>query len=235
MAEDDGVLLFVFRGSLFKIPEGVQLPKAGSLFSARSLTFRGGERVLELGAGAGVTAVLAARAGGHVIATDVVPECVEAIRANAVLNGVADRIDARLGDCYEPVSGMTFDLICTNPPQMPTPPGAERDDAVAAADNGGPDGWAMLDRVILGASDHLNAGGRVIFTIFDFLGQKRALRTIEEAGLAPQILARETQAFPRLGYERIDYLRSIDDEGMLPPIGMPRTVERLMLCGLKSQ
>ena len=233
MSGDEGVLLFVFRGCLFKIPEGVQLPKAGSLFFARSLTFREGERMFELGAGAGVTAVLAARAGCHVIATDVVPECVEAIKANAALNGVEERIDARLGDCYEPVSRLTFDLICTNPPQMPTPPGRERDDAGAAADNGGPDGWAILDRAIRGAPSHLNAGGRVIVTIFDFLGQKRALRTIEEAGLTPAIIARETQAFPRLGYERIDYLRSIDDEGTLPSSGSPPTVERLMLCGTK--
>src|SRR3972149_6311784 len=57
---------------------------------------------LRIGAGVGLAAVLAARAGCQVIATDLVPEAVACVKANAVLNGVADRLDARLGDCYEP-------------------------------------------------------------------------------------------------------------------------------------
>src|SRR5207245_2512325 len=77
--------------------------------------------------------VLAARAGAHVVATDIVPEAVEAIRGNATLNGVS--VDARLGDCYAPVRGERFDLICSNPPQMPAPSGREPSDAVAAADS----------------------------------------------------------------------------------------------------
>jgi release factor glutamine methyltransferase len=235
MREDDGLLLYAAHGCLFKIPPRVQAPKAGSLLFARSLTFGKGESVLELGAGAGVTAVLAARAGCRVVATDLVPECVAAIRANALLNGVADRIEVRLGDCYEPVSGLTFNLICTNPPQMPTPPGCDRDDPEALSDNGGPDGWKILDRVIQGAPRHLSPGGRLVFTIFGFLGIKRTLKKIEEVGLTPEIIARETQSFPRIGYERIDYLRPFDDEGTIPQTSLPRTVERLVLCGTKLQ
>src|SRR5574337_823863 len=149
---DDGVLLYAYRGALFKITEGVQAPKAGSLLFCRHLAVRPGERVLELGCEAGLAAILAARAGCSVVATDVVPEAVQCARENALLNGVADKVEVRLGDCYDPVAGMTFDLICTNPPQMPTPPGREREDPVAAADNGGVDGWEVLDRVIRGAS-----------------------------------------------------------------------------------
>ena len=54
--------------------------------------------------------------------------------------------------------GERFDLICTNPPQMPTPPGRERRDPTALADNGGVDGWSILDRVIAGAPEHLAPG-----------------------------------------------------------------------------
>ena len=148
---DAGVLLFTWRGCVFRVPDGVQPPKAGSLFFCRNLAVRPGERVLEIGAGLGLAAVLAAKAGAEVVATDVVPEAVEMIRANAALNGVL--VDARLGDCYAPVAGERFDLVCTNPPQMPTPPGPRARDAAAAADNGGVDGWEILDRVIAGAPD----------------------------------------------------------------------------------
>ena len=225
---DDGVLFYSWRDCLFRVPDGAQPPKAGSRFFCRHLTVHPGERVLEIGAGLGLAAVIAAKAGAAVVATDVVPAAVSAVRANAALNGVA--VDARLGDCYTPVAGERFDLVCTNPPQMPTPPGADREDAQAAADNGGPDGWALLDRIIAGAPGHLAPRGRLVFTIFDFLGLKAALAKVEAAGLVPSVLARETQAFPRIGYERLEHLRAVDREAALPP-GRPASVERLMIEG----
>ena len=229
----DGILLYVYQGSLFKIADGVQVPKAGSLFFCRHLEFRPGERVLELGTGAGLAAILAAKAGCAVVATDVVPEAVECARENALLNGVGKGVEVRLGDCYEPVRGMTFDLICTNPPQMPTPPGRDREDPVAAADNGGVDGWEILDRAIQGAPSHLVPGGRLVFTIFAFLGQKAAAARLEARGLTPRIIGREIQAFPRIGYERLDHIRSLDTEGVLTRTGLPKTVERFVVEGTK--
>jgi len=227
-SSDAGSLLFSWRGCLFRVPDQVQAPKAGSLVFCRHLLVRPGERVLEIGGGLGLAAVLAAKDGARVTATDVLPEAVEVMRANAALNGVV--VDARLGDCYEPVGGERFDLVCTNPPQMPTPPGRVRRDAAAAADNGGANGWELLDRVIAGAPRHLHPGGRLIFTIFDFLGPKAALAKVEAAGLAATIVARETQSFPRIGYERLDHIRAHDLEATLPS-GMPDTVERLVIQG----
>jgi release factor glutamine methyltransferase len=227
--DDDGALLFAWRGCLFRVADGVQAPKAGSLFFCRSLAVRAGQRVLEIGAGLGLAAVLAARAGARVVATDIVPAAVESIRANAALNGVV--VDARLGDCYAPVGSERFDVICSNPPQMPTPPGRERDDSRAAADNGGADGWAILDRVIAGAPQHLLPGGRLVFSIFGFLGSKTALAKLERHGFVPAIIASEIQAFPRIGYERLEHIRSVDTEASLPAGSPPRTVERLIVQG----
>jgi HemK-related putative methylase len=226
---DDGVLLFAWRGCLFRVTDRVQPPKAGSLFFCRHLPVRAGERMLEIGAGLGLAAVLAAKTGVRVVATDVVEEAVETIRVNALLNGVT--VDARRGDCYAPVAGERFDLICTNPPQMPTPPGRERDDPTAAADNGGVDGWEILDRVIESAGDHLVPRGRLVFSIFAFLGRKTAFRKLERHGFAPSVLASEVQSFPRIGYERLDHIRGLDGEGTLPPVGVPATVERLLVQG----
>jgi release factor glutamine methyltransferase len=226
---DAPILTLAWRGCLFLVPDGVQPPKAGSLFFCRHLDVRHGERMLEIGAGMGLAAVLAARAGATVVATDVVPAAVESIRANAALNRLT--IDARLGDGWAPVGDERFDLICTNPPQMPTPPGRERDDAEAAADNGGRDGWALLDRVIERAAEHLRPGGRLVFSIFEFLGPKAAHAKLERAGLVPRVVARETQTFPRIGYERLDHLRAVDAERTLPSPGLPRTVERYIVEG----
>jgi release factor glutamine methyltransferase len=235
MDADAGLLLYAYRGLLWRVADGVQPPKAGSLLLARYLPFHPGERVLELGSGVGLAAVLAAKAGSSVVATDVVPEAVECARQNALLNGVGDRMEVRLGDCYEPVRGMIFDLICTNPPQMPTPPGRERDDPVAAADNGGLDGWGILDRVIEGAPAHLVPGGRLVFTIFAFLGLPTAFAKLEAAGLRPAVLGSEVQAFPRIGYERLDHIRRWDREGAVPAAGLPRTIERFVIEGVRPE
>jgi release factor glutamine methyltransferase len=226
---DEGALLFVWRGCVFRVPDAVQPPKAGSRLFCRHLVARAGERVLEIGSGLGLAAVLLAKAGARVVATDVVPAAVEAIRGNALLNGVA--VDARLGDGYAPVAGERFDLVCANAPQMPTPLGHARQDAVAAADNGGIDGWDVLDRVIQGAPAHLVPGGRLVFTIFAFLGRKAALAKLETAGFQPAILAGETQAFPRIGYERLEHIRAVDREGTVPATGVPTSVERFVIQG----
>lgn len=226
---DSGLLLFAYRDCVFRVPEGVQPPKAGSRFFCRHLDVRPGQRVLEIGAGFGLAAVLAAKTGATVVATDVVEDAVRAIRTNAALNGVS--IDARVGDCYDPVASERFDVIGSNPPQMPTPPARERADAAAAADNGGRDGWLILDRVIAGATAHLRPGGRLVVTIFDFLGRKTAFAKLEAAGLVPAIVGTETQGFPRIGYERIEHLRAVDVEGTLAGGHVPSTVERLAIEG----
>ena len=235
MTDDRGVLLFVYQGATFKVGDGAQPPKAGSLLFCRHLHPRPGERVLEIGTGIGLAAVQAARAGAHVIATDVVEAAVRCARENATLNGVADRVDVRLGDAFEPVRGLVFDLICTSPPQMPTPPDRERTDALAAADNGGPDGFRLLDRVIAGAPAHLRPGGRLVFTLFGFLGIKAALGKLADVGLEPAILGQETQAFPRIGYERLEHIRAVDPEGTLPRSGWPATVERYVVQGTRAR
>jgi release factor glutamine methyltransferase len=229
--DDGGVLIFLYRRCAFRIAPGVQPPKAGSLLFCRALDARPGERVLEIGCGAGLAAVLAARAGARVVATDLRPEAVACTRENAIRNGVGDRVDVRQGDGFAPVAGERFDLVCTSPPQMPTPPDRERDDAEAAADSGGPDGWRLLERVIRESPAYLRPGGRVLFTLFGFLGVERARACLRAAGLEPELRARESHPFPRLGYERLEYLRSLDREGTIPPDAIPRRVDRYVLLG----
>jgi methylase of polypeptide subunit release factors len=112
---------------------------------------------------------------------------------------------------------------------MPTPPGPERQDPAAAADNGGVDGWEILDRVIEGAPAHLRPGGRLLFTIFAFLGRKKALAKLAARGFAAAVVGSEVQGFPRIGYERLAHILALDAEGTLPARGAPRTVERLAI------
>ena len=183
MVEPGGVHFFLFEDCLIRVPTEDLAPKFGSVLLARNLPLQPGDIVLDLGAGAGLIGILAARRGHGVVATDLVPAYVECLRANALLNGVGGLLDVRSGDLFDPVGADTFDVIAVNPPQMPTPPDHEWSDPQSRMDNGGPDGWLLLEAIIRESPPHLKPGGRLVFTLFGFLGVERAMQRLRDAGL----------------------------------------------------
>lgn len=103
------VLPQVFHPKLFRSSE----------FLVRFLAetpIRPGARVLDMGSGSGVGAVLAAARGCRVTAVDINAEAVRCTRLNALLNNAEARIDVRHGDLFKPVTGEQFDIILFNPP-----------------------------------------------------------------------------------------------------------------------
>jgi SAM-dependent methyltransferase len=76
--------------------------------------------VLDLGAGAGVLAGLAAAHAVRVVATDINARAVSFSRFNAELNGLT-HMECREGSLFDPVRGERFDLIVCNPPYVISP------------------------------------------------------------------------------------------------------------------
>ena len=72
------------------------------------------DRVLDLGAGCGIQALLADDHARSVVATDSNPRAAAFTRLAAALAGTA--YDVRVGDLLEPVAGEQFDLVVSNPP-----------------------------------------------------------------------------------------------------------------------
>jgi release factor glutamine methyltransferase len=73
------------------------------------------DRVLDLGTGCGVNAILAASKSTRVLATDINSIALDAARRNAEANGVADRITFVESDVFQHAPGK-FDLIIFDPP-----------------------------------------------------------------------------------------------------------------------
>jgi ribosomal protein L11 methyltransferase len=71
------------------------------------------ERVLDVGTGSGILAMIAARLGArHVKAVDVCPEAVAVARRNVAVNGLGDLVGIE-ADCWGRLAG-PFDLIIAN-------------------------------------------------------------------------------------------------------------------------
>ena len=90
---------------------------------------------------------------------------------NAGRHGVAERIRFLEGDLYATLpAGERFDFILSNPPYIPhgdlaALPVGVRDFEPLTALDGGPDGYAVFDRLIAGAAERLKPGGCLIVEI----------------------------------------------------------------------
>jgi len=127
-----------------------------------------GRRVLDMGTGTGVLALLAARLGAaRVIATDNNPKAVENARLNVERLGLGDVIEVRgPGDLFEPLEGETFDVILFNAPWIQGEPQTLYDTA-----NYDP-GYRILDAFLKNASRHLAPGGLVLLQYSDVSQRK---------------------------------------------------------------
>jgi release factor glutamine methyltransferase len=160
-------------------------------------------RVLDLCTGSGAIAVSLAKElpAAQVVATELSAEAAAIARRNAERNGVADRVDVRIGDLFAPVAGERFELIAANPPYIATAViatlGAEvRREPIVALD-GGPDGLAFYDRICAAAAAHLEPGGALVLE--HGYDQADAVRArVEAAGFRDVTLVHDLGKNPRV-------------------------------------
>jgi release factor glutamine methyltransferase len=113
------------------------------------------DRVLDMGTGCGVNAILAASLSPKVVGVDINPHAIASATANAARNGVADRTTFFVSDVFDAVQD-TFDLIVFDPPFRWFRP---RDllEASIADEN-----YRSLTRFMKQAPAHLRPGGRIL-------------------------------------------------------------------------
>ena len=132
---------------------------AGTAMLLEHLDVPEGASVLDVGCGAGVIGVVAARRGaGAVTMTDVSLLAVASAQRNARVAGVP--VEVLAGDLYGAVQGRRFDLIVSNPPFH----------------QGKLVDYDMPQRLIAEAREHLNPGGRLVIVANAFLPYDRLMR-----------------------------------------------------------
>lgn len=195
-----------FRDLRLFTPPGVFAPRpdAGVLLDATTERLRG--EVLDLCTGSGVLAISAARAGRPVTAVDLSRRAVFAARLNARLNGV--EMTVLRGDLYAPVAGRRFDVILSNPPYIPVPPGKRRQMGSHAWDAGA-DGRLVLDPLCRGAAHHLKPGGEALVVHSSLAWVERTLELMSDSGLEAGVIAVHEGPLGPIGHARAGYLRDI--------------------------
>lgn len=153
----------------------------------RMLGFTPGIDFLEIGPGTGAIAVQAALAGARrVLAIDINPAAVANTQANIDRHGLADRMEVREGDIFEPLRpGETFDLIFWNVPFAYVEPGLVPTPLQRSTLD---PGYEATRRYIHQGRAHLKPGGRLVLGFSSVIGRFELVQRIAaEAGLDARI------------------------------------------------
>ncbi|MFC1821234.1 peptide chain release factor N(5)-glutamine methyltransferase [Thermodesulfobacteriota bacterium] len=181
----------------FKVGPSVLIPRADSeilieqavsLSKQGQLNKSGALQLLDLGTGCGALAISLAREFemSRVWASDISGEALRVAQINAQKHGVADRIEFKLGDMWEPFMkhDIQFDMIVTNPPYIASEaiaslPREVREHEPLQALDGFKGGMFYIERIIREGIGHLKPGGWLLMEM-DPHQNGKALRQIEK-------------------------------------------------------
>jgi release factor glutamine methyltransferase len=171
-----------FYGLEFEVNEAVLIPRPETellVETALKLVTAGAPYICDVGTGSGCIVVtllheLGQTSGARAVALDVSPAALEVAMRNAARHAVAQQIEFAVSDCFaalEPQGGtFKFDLIVSNPPYVTDGELAGlqrevRDFEPHLALTAGPDGLAVIRRLLVGAGRFLRTGGHFLFEI----------------------------------------------------------------------
>ena len=143
-----------------------------------------GLSALDVGTGSGAIALSLLLEGpfDRVVATDVCADALRVAETNAGRLGLADRLELRLGPCFEPIAdGERFDAIVSNPPYVASAELAGLDPEVrdwepVVALDGGPDGFGVIRTLLAGSGSRIAPGGMLAVEVGH--GQARRAETV---------------------------------------------------------
>lgn len=161
-----------FYGETFYINKNVLIPRPETeilVEKAIQLLDKPG-KVLDVGAGSGIIAILLAKHTGSVVtAVEKSERAIYILKKNIALHRVGDKVIPICDDLFPP-EPERFDMIVSNPPYVPEAEWRELDPVVRdyepkEALAAGEDGLAIIRRIVKQAGDYLKPGGNLLMEI----------------------------------------------------------------------
>ncbi len=201
-----------FYGLEFEVSPGVLIPRPETEIlveeAVRLLSDIEAPVFFEIGVGSGCIAISILHSVGSAtaVATDISGDALSAAARNAEKHNVALRLTLRQGDVSEGL-GEKFDMIVSNPPYIPETEREHLQREVGqfeppAALFGGPDGLAVVRRIIGGAPQFLKPNGFLLIEIgFD---QSVSVKELFDRSVWQHVdFLDDLQGFPRIVKARL--------------------------------
>jgi len=151
-------------------------------------------QIADIGTGSGCIGITIATQlpQASMTATDIEPTALQLAKRNAARLNVESQMTFLEGDGFAPLQGCRFDVVCSNPPYVPThemetlAPNV-RDWEPKSALSGGDDGLNLIRPMIHDAHLHLNSNGCLLIEIassikdavLDLANHERTLRDVK--------------------------------------------------------
>lgn len=163
-----------------------------------------GLSVADMGTGSGLLALIAARAGAAVTALDVSSVAVACAAANALRNGLAERLSVFESDVWSAIPvERTFDLVISNPPFYPREARGDSDHAFAAGEH-----HAFFDKLAQGLPTRLRDGGSLLLVHSSDTDFTPIARILEARGLRGKVVLHKRGLFETLTVRRFSSYRA---------------------------
>lgn len=160
----------------------IYLPREDSFLLKRAVEkFSREKKFLDIGAGSGIQAITAKKAGAlSITAVDINREVIEHLRKAG--------IRAIKSDLFEKIKER-FDLIAFNPPYLPFD---EREDGESSlATFGGKKGDEIILRFLKECPKHLNRGGKILLVVSSLTPKTRINALLKRLRFRKKIIGRE--------------------------------------------
>lgn len=166
------------RGLVLETHPDVYLPSDDTWLLADAVRVRPGMHVLDIGTGTGAIAIHAARQGARVVATDLNPAALRLCRDNARRNDA--RVEAVQADLLQGLRLDRFDLVCFNPPYLPTSEEERVPGPLNHAFDGGAEGRTTLTRFL--SMVRLRSSAKALVVVSSLQGLAEAANEWRRAG-----------------------------------------------------
>lgn len=200
-----------------EINDTVFQPTLTSRLLAQVVEIPEGARVLDLGCGAGVLAIIAALKGAsHVHAVDVMAEARPLVEANARRNGVADRVQASSGDLFEPVGAQCYDVIVSDVSGVVDEVSRLSPWYPESIPTGGHDGADQIVRMLGEVRQYLKPSGVLYFPTGTISNVARTLEAARQAfGNHVELMEQIEVPFCAEFKENMDVMTRLRSEGLI--------------------
>ncbi len=172
---------------------GVYEPREDSFILAEEVKKYSKGRVLDMGTGSGLQAVLASYKAEKVLAVDINEKTLEKAKENAKSNKIKN-IEFLKSDLFEKVEGK-FDLIIFNPPYLPEKRGLYEDSEQWA---GGENGRELIEKFAKELGKHLKENGISLTVISSLTGPKEVKNIFNELNFRVELLNKKKIPWEKL-------------------------------------